>query len=539
MDVAAPSLPSDLVDSSDQPESGLIRRAPVCADCHLQVIVELRQQAGYWQGMHERARQREEKLKQDLEKSQAQVRKLERQLFGRKSEKGGGGQKKSESGGSKRPRGQQRGKPGPGRRDTSHLPAQEEVYKLDGCPTCGLPLDVLGTEDSEVIEVEVKAHKRVIRRERGKRRCGCAQPSILTAPGPAKLIPKSRYGISVWVTILLDKYAFLRPTQRLLEDLRTYGVDMAPGTVTGGLKWLFPLFEPLYLGIVDHVLQGTQWHADETSWPVFEPLEGKIGSNWKFWLFESDSAVAFVLDPTRQARVPEEFFDPVEQGVLVVDRFSSYKAMLQVKEGKILLAFCWSHVRRDFLGVAKDWPSEAEWGLSWVDAIGELFHLNELRLEASAQQFAGRDEALRAAVDRMEERFEKELDEPNLHPVRRKPLKSLEKHWEGLTRFVDHPEIPMDNNQAERTLRISAVARKVFYGSYAHWSGILAAMLFSVFATLKRWDVNPRTWLTAYLEHCAKHGGDVPEDTESFLPWNLSEQELQTYTQPLAVSDSS
>ena len=277
----------------------------------------------------------------------------------------------------------------------------------------------------------------------------------------------------------------------------------------------------------------------KASWPVFEPLEGKIGSNWKFWLFESDSAVAFVLDPTRQARVPEEFFDPVEHGVLVVDRFSSYKAMLQVKEGKILLAFCWSHVRRDFLGVAKDWPSEAEWGLSWVDAIGELFHLNELRLEASAQQFAGRDEALRAAVDRMEERFEKELDEPNLHPVRRKPLKSLKKHWEGLTRFVDHPEIPMDNNQAERTLRISAVARKVFYGSYSHWSGILAAMLFSVFATLKRWDVNPRTWLTAYLEHCAKHGGDVPEDTESFLPWNLSEQELQTYTQPLAVSDSS
>ena len=64
-------------------------------------------------------------------------------------------------------------------------------------------------------------------------------------------------------------------------------------------------------------------------------------------------------------------------------------------------------------------------------------------------------------------------------------------------------------------------------------------VLFSLFATLKRWNLNPRTWLTAYLEHCAKHKGQVPEDAERFLPWNLSDQERQTYTQPPAVSDSS
>ena len=108
---------------------------------------------------------------------------------------------------------------------------------------CGLPFleqESLGTEDSEVLEIEVKAHKRRIHRKRYKPSCQCPLPKIITAPGPAKLIPKGRYGVSVWVQILLDKYCFLRPTHRLLEDLRTYGLDLSLGTVTGGLKKLAP-----------------------------------------------------------------------------------------------------------------------------------------------------------------------------------------------------------------------------------------------------------------------------------------------------------
>ena len=295
-----------------------------------------------------------------------------------------------------------------------------------------------------------------------------------------------------------------------------------------------------YEQIAEQAKKSSHLHADETGWRVFVPLEGKVGHNWKLWSFESSSAVALVLHPTREARVPEEFFEGVEAGVLVVDRFSSYKAMLHVKEGRILLAFCWVHVRRDFLGVAKDWSgSLEEWGHSWVKAIGELFHLNKLRLKAPPKQFAVCDRALRAAVGRMAQRRDKELSDPKLHPVQRKRLKSLDNHWEGLTLFVDHPEIPMDNNQAERTLRGPVVARKGFYGSYAHWAGLLAAVLFSLFATLKIWQLNPRSWLTAYLEHCAKHGGEIPEDAERFLPWNLSDQERETLAQPPNVNDSS
>jgi transposase len=55
------------------------------------------------------------------------------------------------------------------------------------------------------------------------------------------------------------------------------------------------------------------------------------------------------------------------------------------------------------------------------------------------------------------------------------------------------------------------------------WSGRLAAALFSILATLRLWQINPRLWLNWYLQSCAEAGGQAPPDIEPFLPWNLSE----------------
>ena len=68
------------------------------------------------------------------------------------------------------------------------------------------------------------------------------------------------------------------------------------------------------------------------------------------------------------------------------------------------------------------------------------------------------------------------------------------------------------------------VGRKNYYGSGAEWSGKLAATMFSIFQTLLLWKLNPRLWLSEYLQACAHNGGRAPADAESFLPWNLSEE---------------
>ena len=68
--------------------------------------------------------------------------------------------------------------------------------------------------------------------------------------------------------------------------------------------------------------------------------------------------------------------------------------------------------------------------------------------------------------------------------------------------------------------------RKNFYGSGSEWSGQLAAMMFSLLATMKSWQINPRTWLTDYLNACAAAGNRAPADLRPYLPWSMEAARL-------------
>lgn len=491
--------------------------------------------------MHQRAVERKRSLEQENQQLQARIRYLEGQLYGTKTEassKPDSAPTANTPSAPARRKGQQQGSPGPARRDHAHLPAVEERIDLPDeqrqCACCGLPFEPFaGTEEGSLLEVEVKAYRRVYRRRRYRPTCRCENnPGILTAPPPDKLIPKSILGISIWVEVLLDKYLFYRPTYRLLADWKTHGLDLSLGTLTDGLQRLLPLLEPVYAALIEHNQQQVHWHADETRWLVFATVEGKVGHRWTLWVFHSEEAVVFVLDTGRAHDVPEDHLGPVQEGILSVDRYSAYKAMKQVKEGLIVLAFCWAHMRRDFLDVAKSWPSEEGWALSWVERIGQLYRLNEARLEVVDEPlaFASKDETLRQHVFGMERQTQQELSAPTIHPARRKVLCSLQEHWDGLTVFVEHPGVPLDNNAAERVLRGPVVGRKNYRGSGAVWAGQLAAMLFSVFQTLCLWDINPRVWLTAYLQACAKAGGQAPVERGEFLPWQMAESKRQAWS---------
>ncbi|MBV8268950.1 MAG: IS66 family transposase [Planctomycetaceae bacterium] len=504
-------------------------------------------QAAYYKAMWERASAREAQLKQEIAGLQAQLRRREQQLFGRKADSTATVEGVAPPARSPRPRGQQRGRPGPKRRDYSHLPAVEQVLELPAeqqrCAGCGQPFAAFpGTDETTVLEIEVRAPRRISRRRRYRPTCSCGtHPGIVTAPAPAKVIPKSILGVSIWVTIVLDKFLFYRPTYRLLEDLRTQGLDLSQGTLTDGLRRLLPLFKPVYDKLVEHSQEQTQWHADETRWLVFATWEGKVGYRWYLWVFHAADVVVFVLSPGRSHETPEEHLGPVEEGILIVDRYAAYQAMAQVKDGIILLAFCWAHVRRDFLTVARSWPDQEAWALGWVERIGALYDCNDRRLEAprATPQFAVCDQEVRRSVAEMEQQREAELAETALHPARRQVLESLRQHWPGLTLFVDHPEVAMDNNTAERSERGPVVGRKNYYGSGSVWSGRLAAMLFSLFQTLALWGINPRVWLTAYLSACAEAGGQAPAQPEALLPWNLSEEQRQAWSLEPQSDDSS
>lgn len=505
-----------------------------------QLRTDFRREVGYWKSQHAKAVKRIEQLKVELDQSRGQVRALQDKLFGRKSEKSSSSDRSNdlfdpeEVTALPKKRGAQPGHAGHGRRDYSHLPVEEEFVALPEesllCPICGKPAAMMSdTEDSEVLEIDVRAHRRRLRRRRYRAACDCDPARrTLTAPSPPKLIPKGNYGVSIWVLVLLDKYSSYRPTERLLGQLEQYDLDLPAGTINDGLRRIEPVLRPIYEAFCQRNRQGDFHQADETRWLVFVLLDGKKGHGWWLWVILGADTVVYLLDPSRGHEVPQSHFGPQASGVLEVDRYSGYKAMAQVKSGLLLLAFCWAHVRRDFVGVGKSWSELTPWAVVWLRRIRHLYQVNRERLQhpLDTAEFHEQNALLRQAVEAMRVQAVEELCDAKLRQPCRKVLESLQEHWSGLTQFVDGPHIPMDNNASERAGRGPAVARKNFYGSGSLWSGRLAAMMFSLLATLAHWKINPRLWLTWYLESCAAAGGQTPADIQPFLPWNLPPERL-------------
>jgi transposase len=505
--------------------------------------IQLRWEAQYWKRQHARSSEREQVLKAETERLHGRIRDLTQRLYGRKTEKGTNKSEGSKSKDPKRSRGQQEKSKGHGRTLLGNLPVKEEFVDLAEeekyCPCCGLPLEEFPfTQDSEVLEYEVRGYRRHYRRKSYKPTCHCnTLPGFITAPAPNRLIPKGKLGISLWVEILINKFLYCQPTNRLLQSLANIDMPLSQGTVTGGLVRLKGLFDPLLEAIKEKILNENYWHVDETTWKVFQTIEGKSGYGWYLWVVRSESAVVYLLDPSRSSKVPKGFFGEKARGTIICDRYSAYKKLVR-EVLTLVLAFCWAHVRRDFLEAGRKYPKLERWGADWVERIGWLYHLNHQRLEVVGQtdEFASRDGALRGHLAEIEYMRDRELADGRLHQKAHKVLQSLKNHWAGLIRFVDHPHIRMDNNWAENAARTPACGRKAFYGSGRKWSGQFAATMYSILMTVNYSGLNPRLWLAAYLQACAEEGNRAPHDLQNFLPWSMDQKRLGEFAKQGAVS---
>jgi len=362
--------------------------------------------------------------------------------------------------------------------------------------------------------------------------------------------------VSVWSEVILQKYLYAQPLNRLLQNIKDQGLKISAGTITGGLKKMAALFQPVIDAFYAKQMQEQIFHNDETRWEVFEKITGKTGHRWYLWVTRSKSVIFYNIDPSRSAAVPGAHFAGIahDQIIIICDRYSAYKKLARLSDGAILLAFCWAHVRRDFLDAATAFSSLEEWALLWKERIGTLYHLNHKRVEVwdstlginqQNKKFNQYHSELQETLKQMKAEAEefvsasdKERDASTkitatAHTRQKKVLNSLLNHWEGLTRFVDRPEIPMDNNLGENAIRGPVNGRKNYYGSGSIWSAELAALLFTILQTLKLWDINPRSWVYSYLNSCAQNGGNPPEEIQQWIPWEMN----QTRRKELAQAD--
>jgi len=505
-------------------------------------------------------------LRETVSKQHAIICKFQSMLFGKKSEKGtpetASSSAEEETADASSPpsetnndphtkgkRGQRRGAPGHGRRLYEELPPREVIIDLPEeerqCPICGVSYVKCGSEDSTMVEWEVIIRRVSYKRNKYRSDCDCKNTVILTAPPPPKLIPKCLLEVSAISNLLVKKFLHGQPINRQIQELALLcGVPFAPGTLVGVQDRVAVLLRPLYDAILLHLRDANHWHADETRWMQFADEEKH---RWWLWVFASDDAVAFVLDPTRSRAVPRRVFglDDAEEGakratgILNCDRWKSYQGLPGIET-----SYCWAHVRRDFKDLEKGYPRLLGiWTRAWLERIGKLYSLNEQRLlyEPGSEKFRQADAKLRDHVAEIEGVRDKECVEDREHSRTesgsliqdaRKALESMKRHWDGLTIFLDHPEVPLDNNEAERLMRLEVVGRKNFYGSGSLSSGGLAESAYSVLLTAVKHDLNPLTYLRAYLDACAVNGGNAPADIDRFLPWKASVEDLAAWKLP-------
>ena len=518
---------------------GLLREAGVCAGKR-STVMALRMEV-------ERLRRKGRAQEKALDARGAEVRTLRRRikhLEGRLAElresrtvlpkgKSGGGSERRERPRSKRPRGRQPGAPAHGRTARPLLEERTEEHDPPAdarvCGDCGSPYAANGAEESSLAEIEVRAHRRVIRRRRWRRTCGCAaSPPEVKAPPVARLFARTPYGTSVWARFLFERYACLRPLHRVSAWLSDHGLPVSPGTLAGSVHRFGPLFEPLEAAIVAHQNDSELRHADETSWRVQE-LRGGEGPRYAWlWLSASGDSVRFHIDPSRSADAAAKLFDEaMRPAVLVCDRYSSYKKLARVLGDRVTLSFCWAHMRRDFFGCE---AGPAGWRDEWLDRIAAVHRLHEARLAEhdpaldrglQSPEFDVAHDALREALGDLFAAAGSQLARLPADAKEAAPLRSLLNHREGLSVFLDRPRVPLDNNFAERLLRGPAIGRRLSFGSDSVAGARFTALMYSVFGTLRLNGINVRRWLEEWLAACADGGGRPPDDLSPWLPWSM------------------
>lgn len=419
----------------------------------------------------------------------------ERALFGDKSERRKGAEtteKESDAEAQATPR------TGHGPKAQPKLPIVEREHALDdadrACPKCGGTLtEIPGqTEDSEEITVIERGFV-LVKHRRKKYRCAC-NACVETAPAPPKLTTGKdargrRYSIEFAVEVATAKYCDHLPLERQVKIMRREGLDIDSQTLWDQAEALARVLRPADDALERLVLSDPMLGADESWWRL---MEKKKSAKWWAWAITGRNAVHYrILDSRSQDAAREALGDYA--GVVVADGYGAYEALAKPGGGgRFSLAHCWAHVRRKFVDAEANYPGPCR---EMLDLIRDLYLVEREAGGDPVRLAALRSERSRPIVKTIQERaieyYPQALPESGLG----KAIKYMLGLWSGLTRFLDDPTIPLDNNATERALRGLVVGRKNHYGSRSKRGTEVAALFYGLIETAKLVGVEPRRYL--------------------------------------------
>ena len=381
------------------------------------------------------------------------------------------------------------------------------------CPVCSGHLLPLGEqfEESEEITV-IQASYEVVTHRRQKYRCRC-NAAVVTAPGPAKLIPGGRYSPELAVHVAEAKYLDHMPLERQVRAMSRKGLDVDSQTLWDQEFALFRHLLPTYEALCRRVLEAEVVFMDETHWR----LTDRDGSHryWT-WCVASEDAVAYWIRGQRSREAAEAVLGSFA-GVLMSDGYAVYEAVARGAPG-ITSAHCWAHVRRKFIEAESSFPEACSKAIGLIGALYEVEREvprvlrdapEEARAEVLALRARLRSERSRAIIEELREWAY--ATKPGMLPQSSlgKAVDYMLSLWPGLTVFLSDPRVPLDNNAAERALRGVVVGRKNHYGSRSKRGTEVAALLYTLFETAKLAGVDPHAYVLEATRRAIASPGTV------------------------------
>jgi len=292
----------------------------------------------------------------------------------------------------------------------------------------------------------------------------CRRCNKQVSPKPADVIPKCRFGARLMLLITFMRYGLLLPLNKMAKELEiVYGIRMSEGCLVDSLSRFAGYVGPEFESIKAEVRKLAVVNVDETGWRI-------RGKNVWLWDFITDRHELLVIDKSRGSDVPKAVLGNNADRTVVCDCFRAYDK-LGGRQQK-----CWAHLLRYTKNL--DGPE------------GELLHARLKRIHELAKTGAFSAEELLRKIGGL-----KSMGFSDGKCV--KMLNRLDKHRRSLFRFVDNPNVPDNNNAAERGLRRSVVMRKITGGSRS-WKGANNHQV--IMSVMQTWEKQGRDFFDEGME---------------------------------------
>lgn len=445
----------------------------------------------------------------EIEQLKAQIDKLKRMQFGRKSEQ----------------------------LDRQITRLETELEELSGargvtdvrrarassCPRCGNAMQPLGEDVSEQL-ARVAAMFKVVRTIRRKAICTCCN-HFSQPPMPGLPIERSIAHPSLLADILVSKFEDHQSLYRQAAIAARDGVKLDPASMGRWVGQCEALCEPLSEALRVYTMAAFKLHADDTPIPVLAPgnKKTKTGRLWAYVRDDSRSgsmqagAVWFAYSPDRKGIHVQTHLAGFE-GILQADAYGGFNDLYAT--GKIREAACWDHARRYIYDVHVRTPTEAT--KHALALIGELYGIEtDIRGKPASERLRMRQERSLPLLAAIKAWMTDKLATLSTKSELAKAIRYSLNRWDALVLYSEDGHIEISNALAENALRCVSLGRKNFLFAGSDSGGERAAAMYSLIGTCKLNRINPRTYLEYVLTHIAEH---KINRIDELLPWNVGDK---------------